>query len=61
MSFANEFADCDDDRKRILRSQTRSSTLIATMLANELVYCDEGRMTTFVDRDDDREQVHQSR
>ena len=34
---------------------------IATTIANEQVSCDESRMTTFVDREGDRERVRRSR
>ncbi len=49
--------DRKDVCKRVLWSRTRSSTLIVMMLANELVNCDEGRMKTFVNHDEDREWV----
>ena len=68
--------DHDQDRKTRIPTQSRqrshepscwswwvsrTSTLIATMLANELVDCDEGRTPTFADRNDNRERVPRSR
>ena len=55
----------DHDRKRVFRLNgdefSWTSMLIAMMLANEPVECDEGRTKTFVDRDDNRERVPRSR
>jgi hypothetical protein len=48
--------DHNHDRKRVFRLNydefLRTSMLIATMLANKLVKYNEGRMKTFVNRDD---------
>ena len=51
MMIANEYFDREHDR--VLP--------IATTIANEQVSCDESRMTTFVDREGDRERVRRSR